>query len=195
MSLADLPRDVKRGIALKLSPSDLIAFCSTDVAANRDICENKEFWRLKIQLDYPGRFNYFAKNNIVLVNPKNTYIREFLFLANEIDKLLADPTVIQHIRRTFVDNVISPSLKPTTYKAVYDAEYETTRKRLFKQLYDTLSTVNIDDSLTSLVYEILEAEPTGYTRLTIAIGEFIANVGRKIKERAGIIPQIGSQNV
>ena len=85
-----LPKDPLTKIALELSPPDLINFCS--VSRKNNICssENKDFWRLKIQRDYPKVFNYYKRRGIVLVNPKNTYIRKFMEVSVIIENFIAE---------------------------------------------------------------------------------------------------------
>ena len=83
-----LPKDLKRKLALELSPQDLIVFCSSNRELNRDICESKEFWRLKLDRDYPEVFPYFRKYGKVLVDPKRTYIKKFRELSQPIDEFV-----------------------------------------------------------------------------------------------------------
>ena len=83
-----LPKDLKRKLALELSPSDLITFCASNRELNRDICESKEFWRLKLDRDYPEVFPYFRKYGKVLVDPKRTYIKKFRELSQPIDEFV-----------------------------------------------------------------------------------------------------------
>ena len=83
-----LPKDLKRKLALELAPSDLITFCASNRELNRDICESKEFWRLKLDRDYPEVFPYFRKYGKVLVDPKRTYIKKFRELSQPIDEFV-----------------------------------------------------------------------------------------------------------
>ena len=80
-----LPKDLKRKLALELSPPDLISFCATQRKMNADICESNEFWRLKLEIDYPESMPYFKKFGKTLVNPKKTYIRKFTEISKPID--------------------------------------------------------------------------------------------------------------
>ena len=83
-----LPKDLKRKLALELSPSDLIGFCASNRELNRDICQSNEFWRLKLEVDYPEVFPYFRKYGKVLTDPKRTYIKKFTELSKPIDEFL-----------------------------------------------------------------------------------------------------------
>jgi hypothetical protein len=42
--LDTLPGDIKRKIALDLSPPDLISLCATKKTVMLEICESKSFW-------------------------------------------------------------------------------------------------------------------------------------------------------
>ena len=79
-----LPKDIVIKLALELSPPDLINFCLVDKKFN--ICDNKDFWRQKIQIDYPYVFEYYSRQNRPLANPKNTYIRKFTEVFRAIEK-------------------------------------------------------------------------------------------------------------
>ena len=80
-----LPLDLRRKIALNLSPKELIELClSSKEVFYKGICQDDQFWRLKVEYDYPEVMEYFQKNNLVLKNPKNTYIRVF----SKISKLI-----------------------------------------------------------------------------------------------------------
>ena len=83
-----LPKDLKRKLALELNPPDLIAFCASNRDLNRDICESKEFWRLKLEVDYPEVLPYFRKYGKILVDPKKTYIRKFRDISKIIDEFV-----------------------------------------------------------------------------------------------------------
>lgn len=85
-----LSLDLKRKIALDLSPKDLIKLClSSKESFYKGICDDKEFWRLKIFQDYPEIKPYFEK--IVLINPKNTYMRIFSKTAKLIEEHITSP--------------------------------------------------------------------------------------------------------
>lgn len=93
-----LPKDLKRKLALELSPSDLISFCASNRKLNQDICESKEFWRLKLEMDYPETIPYFRKYGKPLVNPKNTYIRKFREISKPIDDFVNKyPVNLRHV--------------------------------------------------------------------------------------------------
>lgn len=83
-----LPEDIQRKILLELSPNDLINVCLTQKDKMEKFCDNDIFWRLKIQKDFPEDFYYYNKNNLILKNPKNTYIRLFTREIREFEKIL-----------------------------------------------------------------------------------------------------------
>ena len=118
-----LPKDLKRKLALELSPQDLITFCASNRELNRDICESKEFWRLKLDRDYPEVFPYFRKYGKVLVDPKRTYIKKFRELSQPIDEFV---------------NRYPESWRRRLHNDIYD---------LYEKNKNTVGETNIGDSL------------------------------------------------
>lgn len=86
--MENLPKDLRRKIALELSPSDLIRFCVSEKKMYEEICNSKEFWREKIARDFPEVFSYFQRHKMILHNPKNTYIRKFTEIFKMIDEFV-----------------------------------------------------------------------------------------------------------
>ena len=84
----DLPFDIQRQIALELEPYDLIMFCRSNKTINQEICNSNEFWRLKIQRDFPVIWSYFNDHNLILKNPKDTYIRNFIGISEAVENEL-----------------------------------------------------------------------------------------------------------
>ena len=70
-----LPKDVRRKIALELSPADIVRFCLAESESNKEICQSDAFWRLKIQRDFPDLFYHYDKYGLHLKHPKNTYLK------------------------------------------------------------------------------------------------------------------------
>jgi hypothetical protein len=128
--MENLPKDVKRKLALELQPADLITFCATNRKMNGDICESKEFWRLKLERDYPETIPYFRKYGKTLVNPKATYIRKFTEISKPIDDFVKEYP--ENWRRRL-------------YNDIYDA-YERNKDRLHE--------VDIGDSFNSYYTEV-----------------------------------------
>jgi hypothetical protein len=86
--MENLPKDIRRKLALELKPHDLINFCLLNKKTNADVCDSDEFWRLKLSMDYPLVFNYYQRHNLILKNPKNTYIRKFTDISRELEKFV-----------------------------------------------------------------------------------------------------------
>jgi len=86
--MENISKDIRRKIALELSPHDLIKFCLAEKKLNEEICNSKDFWRQKLIRDYPLVFTYYQKNNLILKNPKNTYIRKFTEITKEVEKFI-----------------------------------------------------------------------------------------------------------
>jgi len=89
----NIPKDLQRKIALELKPYDLINFCLTEKQIYKNVCDSNEFWRLKLSIDYPEVFNYYSKNNMILRNPKNTYIKQFTQRTKEFEKFLENKNI------------------------------------------------------------------------------------------------------
>ena len=109
-----LPKDLRRRLALELSPSDLIRFCVSEKKMYEEICNSKEFWREKIHRDFPEVFTYFQRHKMILSNPKNTYIRKFTEVSKMIDDFIKD---------------YPGSIQPVLYNDIYDI-YEEKKKNL-----------------------------------------------------------------
>jgi hypothetical protein len=80
------PIDIQRKILLELSPMDLINFCRTNKENLEKFCQDKVFWRLKLEHDFPDDFLSYQKKKLVLKNPKNTYIKLFTEETRNIEK-------------------------------------------------------------------------------------------------------------
>ena len=85
-----LSKDLKRELALKLSPPDLINFCLSNKGLNKEICDSKDFWRQKLIIDYPKVFNYYNDNKLIIINPKNLYIRKSTEVFRMIEKFVKE---------------------------------------------------------------------------------------------------------
>jgi len=101
----NLPPDIKRKIALELSPQDVIKLCNLNSKYNNDICNNKDFWNLKLQRDFPAKYDSLTSKGLKFVNPKATYIREFLYFSVEIDKFLDNINISNEKRKSTFDRI------------------------------------------------------------------------------------------
>lgn len=86
--MESLPKDVQRKIALDFSPPDLINFCLSNKDIYNNICNSKDFWRRKLAIDFPYIVSYFVKNNLILANPKATYIKKFTEVSQKIENFI-----------------------------------------------------------------------------------------------------------
>ena len=96
-----LPKDLRRKIALELSPADVVRFCLTESESNQEICNSDAFWRLKYARDYPDLFYYHEKNKVPLRNPKNAYMRTF----SNYRKTIEDFSKQHSIKEEELDNL------------------------------------------------------------------------------------------
>ena len=76
-----LPKDVAIEMALNLSPADVIRFCSASKAQNR-ICNSRDFWRRKLEKDYPE-----VLKSEDIENPKELYIQKFTYISRSLERL------------------------------------------------------------------------------------------------------------
>ena len=107
-----LPKDLKRKIALDLSPADVVRFCLADTELNKEICQSDAFWRLKYAKDYPDLFHYHDKNGVPLRYPKNAYMRTF----SNYRKTLEEFSKKYSVPEEEIDNLYhSYKLNPSSY--------------------------------------------------------------------------------
>lgn len=71
-----LPNDVLRKISLDLSPKDVLSLCLTNTHFNKTVFTNKDFWRNKINLDYPKQIDNVLYDFVPFyqTNPKQLYM-------------------------------------------------------------------------------------------------------------------------
>ena len=96
--MESLPKDVMAEMALNLSAPDLISLCSASKSQNR-ICNSNDFWRRKLEKDYPEELFEFYKSGTPVENPKQVYINKFTFLSRKIEEF-----VEEFIEKIFQDN-------------------------------------------------------------------------------------------
>lgn len=99
--LDTLSGDIKRKIALDLSPPDLICLCATKKTVMLEICESKAFWLEKLKRDYPESLLITYRDNLPLINPKKTYIRKF----QEVSKVIEESSKLSGISYDVIYNV------------------------------------------------------------------------------------------
>lgn len=63
-----LSKDTLILLALELNISDVLSLCRTKKMINEKVCENRNFWRQKLEIDFPGR-KYDES-----INPKDIYM-------------------------------------------------------------------------------------------------------------------------
>ena len=81
----DLPHDIKRQIALEFPAPYLIELCTKYPQIGKGVCESNDFWRLKLQRDFPTYFKYFTDHNISIKNPKNAYMRKVAYISENLE--------------------------------------------------------------------------------------------------------------
>ena len=146
--MESLPKDLRRKLALELSPSDLIRFCVSEKKMYQEICESKEFWREKIRRDFPEVFNYFERHKMVLRNPKNTYIRKFTEVSKFIDEFV----------QSYPENI-----RAVLYNDIYDI-YEDKKRDLdvnYKKLsevykYNVHNRLDFENDVSKLIFQLMK---------------------------------------
>ena len=136
-----LPKDVAIEMALNLSPPDLISFCSSSKTQNR-ICNSNDFWRRKLEKDYPEELFEFYKSGTPVENPKQVYINKFTFLSRKIEEF-----VEEFIEKIFQDN----------FSKFLSKEY---KKELYSNLYKIYEEIKIeklddDEEMDSVIMKYL----------------------------------------
>ena len=119
-----LPKDILVKTALELSPSDLINLCVAEKDMYKNICNSKDFWRLKLERDY--------------LDPKNEYMKEFTFVSKNIEDALNKiiETIKISIRRNFLNYIDFDKYKKDTYDFIYKKYNEIDFEELKEQKYD-----------------------------------------------------------
>ena len=145
--IKDLPLDIRRKISLDLSPGDLVSLCvSSKDVFYKGICNDNKFWRLKIENDYPEIMEYYRKSNLILKNPKNTYIRTF----SKISKIFED-----EIKR-FNKYVYNSSVGLYEFLSVIFKEFR--KKMLYKNSKDFYNNLDYLMEKHKNLYNISEEE-------------------------------------
>ena len=166
--MESLPKDVAIEMALNLSPVDVIRFCSASKAQNR-ICNSNDFWRRKLDRDYPGDF----LPGTILTNAKELYIKRFTYISRRIEE--------------FMENIIRDAF-PENFSRFFNKDY---KKELYLKLYKLYEMVkneeykedgeseedrhiyesdNINDELTAY---IPNSSLTGYESIDIRLHRFL----------------------
>ena len=169
--MESLPKDVAIEMALNLSPPDLINFCSASKAQNR-ICNSNDFWRRKLDKDYPGDF----APGTVLKNAKELYIKRFTYVSRRIEEFMENI-----IREAFPKNFsrfLNPEYKKELYLKLYKL-YEMVKNEEYKEdgeseedrhMYES---DNIDNELEDY---IPTCSLNGYESIDIQVHRFLYEV-------------------
>lgn len=119
-----LPNDIKRVVALELSPPDLIKFCLTNKNTNNAVCNSNDFWRQKLMIDYPQVFDYYVRNKMIIKNPKNLYIRKFTEVYSMIENFVDEEEFVSRYKfsesaEDFSIVQVNPEMKDDLKKIIY----------------------------------------------------------------------------
>lgn len=134
-----LPKDVAIEMALNLSPPDFISFCSTSKAQNR-ICNSNDFWRRKLEKDYPEELLQFYQTGEPIVNPREVYINKFTFLSRKIEEFVEE--LIEKIFQKNFSKFLTIEYKKEIYSRLY-------------KIYDAVKN-NKDEDIDDFVIHYLE---------------------------------------
>ena len=107
-----LPKDISREMALNLSPADIVNFCSTNKKFNKEICDSNDFWRRKLEKDYPEEM----KNIGEIKNPKNVYMKRSQYIFKLIEDFI--PKMIENEFGDFAI-YLNDEYKKDLFKALY----------------------------------------------------------------------------
>jgi hypothetical protein len=122
MKMKRLSKDIVVKMALELTPPDLVNFCATEKEVYKNACDSDEFWRLKLEKDYP---NLFAKLEKPILNPKEEYMKEFTFVSKHIEKTVDKIVELfyeepSHIRESFFKYIDFKKYRKETYEFLYE---------------------------------------------------------------------------
>lgn len=143
--------NILRKIALELPAYDLISLCVSKKSFYKDICSSSQFWRLKLEKDFPEAFNYILNLGLPLKNPKSTYIRVFTQLSELIEKYtkkFVDYYTGEEMEFSRLIPLNKEKVLQKIYKTLYDA-YAELRKMKIKNMYD----VNVKNTLKRYIEE------------------------------------------
>ncbi len=107
-----LPKDISREMALNLSPADIVNFCSTNKKFNKEICDSNDFWRRKLEKDYPEEM----KNIGEIKNPKNVYMKRSQYIFKLIEDFI--PKMIENEFGNFAI-YLNDKYKKDLFKSLY----------------------------------------------------------------------------
>ena len=114
--MESLPKDVMAEMALNLSAPDVIKFCSASKSQNR-ICNSNDFWRRKLEKDYPEELLDFYQTGEPVDNPKQVYINKFTFLSRKIEEFVEE--LIEKIFNKNFSKFLTAEYKKEIYSRLY----------------------------------------------------------------------------
>ena len=114
--MESLPKDVAIEMALNLSAPDLISLCSTSKTQNR-ICNSNDFWRRKLEKDYPEELLQFYQTGEPVDNPKQVYVNKFTFLSRKIEEFVEE--LIEKIFNKNFAKFLTGEYKKEIYSRLY----------------------------------------------------------------------------
>ena len=106
-----LNRDITEEIALKLNPADLVNLCSTNTIYNKLLCNSDRFWLRKLRYDYPNEIG-----NITIKNPKNVYMKRFLYVTEKIEEYMK---IFTEIVWDDFEKYLNDKYRKDLYDAIY----------------------------------------------------------------------------
>jgi len=159
MNFQNLPKDVKRELALNLSPKDLINLCLTDKITNKEICNSNEFWTRKLQKDYPEELYEFYMDNIPIKNAKKSYINRFQYISKEFEDFI-DDFIVEMFNIKFLD-YLNKTYKEDLYKTIYIIYQEVLEEALLdeEEIEELVSSYGIGENFLFDGYGLTGAEP------------------------------------
>lgn len=120
--MENIPKDISVEIALNLSPIDIVRLCATNKKFSREICNSNDFWRRKLQKDYPDETRQIEGQ--ILSNPKNVYITRFTAVSKLIEDFI--PEFIEIVFGDF-GKYLNEKYREDAFTAIYDV-YEDVNK-------------------------------------------------------------------
>lgn len=149
-----IPDDMKRKIALELSPPELINLCLTNKSFKNSICDSDAFWLQKLQIDYPEEFVYVYDRGLKMTNPKGTYILRFTEISRTIENYIPE-FIHDNLGKRFA-KYLTKKYKKDLFKTLYNIYSK--RLKVFKEHPDA-NEDDLEDLLLDAEGEIYNMVP------------------------------------
>lgn len=166
-----LPKDVRIELAMNLSPPDLINFCATEKKQSLEICASKDFWRKKLEKDYPEEFLDFYAMGQPIANPKDVYIRRFTEISRRIEEFI--PEFLQKFFGNPFVKYLGKDYKKDLYNSIFSLYQELSNLEGIKIDKDIRSHRIVDEINSLIPYNTQEYVPNPFELIDTFIEDLL----------------------